>query len=91
MVVPIDAMVKRQLVGPEIVFIFREEGQRDIYMVQSMLRENQSYNCQQNEEKEWYCDCHSFKYRSGVNKEGHCKHIRLILFLIENNIKIKVL
>ena len=91
MVSPIHDMVKRQLVGPQIVFLYKEKGQQDIYMVQSMLRENQSYNCQKNDKNEWYCDCHSFKYKSGVTIEGYCKHIRLIIFLIENNIKIEVL
>ncbi len=86
--ISIKDMVEYHLKKEPIVYIYNEKDKVPLYIVKSILRKNQSYNCVK-ENDVWYCDCHSFKYRSGVDPKGHCKHIRLILFLIENNVEIK--
>ena len=77
--------------GP-IVLLYKdtstESGKETlIYMVKSVSRSNQSYNVVQ-ENGKWFCDCPSFKYRKSVDKDGHCKHCLLVIFLINQNVVI---
>lgn len=58
-----------------------------IYMIKSVSRPNQVYNIIY-EGGQWYCDCPSFKYKSGTNTQGHCKHIQFVVFMIQKNVEI---
>ena len=61
-----------------------------LYYVKSIKRKNQVYVVEFNKNKsEWYCDCPSFKYRTGVSKEGYCKHVLFIRFLNDNSYEVK--
>lgn len=86
-------MVKEHM-GPKgpIVVAYKDVSEKTgeeqiIYMIKSISRPNQSYNVVK-EAGKWFCDCPSFKYRSGVDKEGHCKHIVLVTFLLNENVEI---
>ncbi len=93
MVTPINKMVEHHLRVSPIVYRYKpdeadlKEGQ-EMFVVQSMKGENKSYIVML-ENTEWSCDCPSFKFRSGVDQLGNCKHIRLIIFLKDNNVEIK--
>jgi len=77
--------------GP-IVLLYKDKNENTgqeklIYMLKSITRKNQSYNVIE-ENSKWFCDCPSFKYRSGVDKEGNCKHILLVTFLLNEDVVI---
>ena len=85
----------RQHVGPKgpIVLLYKDKNEetgvtQEIYMIKSISRVNQSYNIVEDNGK-WVCDCPSFKYRSGVDKDGHCKHCLLVSFLLSNHVNIE--
>ncbi len=77
--------------GP-IVILYKDKNEdtgheTKIYMIKSISRKNQSYNVVKDNLR-WICDCPAFKYRKGVDKEGHCKHCLLVIFLLEKNVVI---
>ncbi len=59
-----------------------------LYHMKSISRSNACYILEEKENK-WYCDCKSFKYKTGTNEEGDCKHIIFVKFLKENNQEIE--
>ncbi len=62
----------------------------EFFMVKSIKQDSKSYNVV-NENDEWVCDCPSFKFRSGTDVHGHCKHIRLVRFLLDKKVEIEVI
>lgn len=62
----------------------------EFYMIQSIKQENQSYTVVYENDK-WVCDCPSFKFQTGTDVHGHCKHIRLVRFLLDKKVEIKVI
>lgn len=94
-VTPIDKMVEYHLKVMPIVYKYIQKEKNTgkeiiIYMIKSISRENHSYNVV-NEDGQWICDCPSYKYKSGTDSDGHCKHIRLIIFMLDNNVEIPVI
>lgn len=88
-------LVEHHLTKEKIVFkevtISETSGKEQVhYQVKSITQKNQSYVvlC---EDDVWYCDCPSFKYKTGTDANGNCKHIQLIIFLIENKVEIKTI
>lgn len=91
----IDVLVSYHLNKEPIVFKYISKSEEtgdtiEIYMIKSITQDNQSYNVVQEGEK-WICDCPSYKYRSGVNEQGHCKHIRFVTFLLNEKVEIAVI
>jgi len=77
--------------GP-IVILYKDVNEEsgkvtEIYMIKSITRKNHSYNVVF-ENGKWYCDCPAFKFRKGVDKEGHCKHCLLVIFLLDQKVVI---
>jgi hypothetical protein len=83
----VSELVEYHLKTEPIVYKY-VEGPNVIYMIKSISGPNKSYNVVF-ENNQWSCDCQSFKFKCGVTKEGHCKHISLVTFLIQEKIKIK--
>lgn len=91
----LSQLVEHHLKKGKIVFkhIHKNEATSEeevTYIVNSVNDKNTSYSIDQ-KEKLWSCDCSSFKYKTGVDTAGHCKHIQLVIFLIANKIEIEVI
>ncbi len=89
----VSDLVEYHLTKEKIVYKFIEKsevtGKDEImYQVKSIKEENQSYVvvCKNDI---WYCDCPSFKYKTGTDANGNCKHIMLIIFLNDNKVEIE--
>ena len=83
-------LTKEKIVFKEITISETTKKEQVHYQVKSITEENQSYVvvC---EDDVWYCDCPSFKYKTGTDVNGNCKHINLIIFLNENNVVIETI
>lgn len=93
LVTGIADMVKHHLQVSPLVYRYKSETatakqDQEMYIVKSIKRTNQSYIVVF-ENNQWACDCPSFKYHSGVDSSGNCKHIRLIIFLKSEHVEIK--
>lgn len=91
----LSKLVEYHLKTKHIVFkhIHKNEASDEeeiTYIVNSITDQNTSYSIDCKNDL-WSCDCSSFKYKTGVNTVGHCKHIQLVLFLIANKIEIEVI
>ena len=84
----LTAMVKEHLGDKGPIVVKFVDGDSVIYMCKSVSRPNQAYNVVKENDK-WYCDCPAFKYRKGIDKNNHCKHIALIVFLIKEKVSIE--
>jgi len=67
--------------------IYRINEGEDLFIVRSIRSKNESYMVIRENDK-WSCDCHSFKYHSGTNELGQCKHILSIIFLLQEGVEI---
>lgn len=88
-------LVEHHLTKEKIVFkeITKSEtsGKEQVhYQVKSITQKNQSYVVVY-ENDVWYCDCPSFKYKTGTDVNGNCKHIQLIIFLNANKVVIEII
>lgn len=93
MVSSIEPMVKYHLQVAPIVYVDKLKnevtGKLDtIYMIKSLKEEYASYNVICDEGK-WICDCPSYKFQTGTDATGHCKHIRFVIFLLKEKVEIK--
>lgn len=91
----IVGMVKYHLEVEPIVFKYMSKDEKtgeitEIYMVKSITRPNASYNVVLDGDN-WICDCKSFTFKSGLDSQGHCRHIRFVTFLLAEHVEIKVI
>jgi len=91
----LEALVEYHLKKEPIVYKYVSENRdigtvTEIYMIKSITQKFKSYNvvC---ENENWICDCPSYKFKTGVDSKGHCKHIKLVIFLIDEKVEIKVI
>lgn len=91
----LSKLVEHHLSIAKIVFkhIHKDEATgKDVitYIVNSTNDNTISYSVSCDDEV-WSCDCPSFKFQTGTDVDGNCKHIQLVIFLVKNDIEIEVI
>lgn len=82
-------MIRIHMSGEKLVYKYIDDNGKVIYMLKSIKGVNQSYNVIFENDR-WFCDCPAFKFKSGCDKDGYCKHIQFVRFLLDNDVEIEV-
>ena len=82
----ISEIVEHHLTKEKVIFRIKDE--KEMFVIKSLMRKNESYFVIKENDK-WDCDCKSFKFKTGTDANGNCKHILVIQILMQEGIEIE--